>query len=422
MDDSIILNPDGLQLEDIANSLDYDELYRTKNMFLPPDLWEPIIRKEFITRVQASGVLNSSSTEQPKIEISAPSGSRIDAAVHEIAYNEQIQYHWMNCVPTIPSYAYAQSADTAENKSHRVNNKRSRSKSGHSTEPNDQGPQAKAPASGRLKTLNQEQPECDSSAIMETTKDAKICWDVGEVLGTFIEQDDKLGNTELLPHEERNVLIRARAAMAKAGEASQKEFTTAFQKRAMGTEVLHNISFHATQIQAQIAISATEMRKSTQNVIDNDPSISLESLPVSRLNIDTARRHTNWVNRALDIMRQAAYDERHDPRMKVTKHMRTDVATLIPWRPRYGFHGDTAPNSTQAQTDQHALEAQPTAPMQAEPSEPSKMMSVSLANLGAGGGMDQEEFELLEHNEDEMNGDLHDNPIRVSDTATNADN
>ena len=200
--------------------------------------------------------------------------------------------------------------------------------------------------------------------------------------------------------------------MYKAGEASQREFTTAFQKRAMGTEALNKILFHAIWIQAQIAISVAEMRNSTQNVIDNDPSIPLESLPVSLLDIDTARRHVNWVRRALHV-RQAAYDERHDPRLESTKHMRTAVTTLFPyaWRPT---PHSTAPGAglapTQTQNKQHAPETQPIIPMQAKPSDSPKTMSVSLANLAAGGGREQEEFESLEHDADEMEGDTEASP------------
>ena len=110
-------------------------------------------------------------------------------------------------------------------------------------------------------------------------------------------------------------------------------------------------------------------------------------------------------------------------RMKATKHMRTAVVRLVPWRPRYRPPGNTAPNSTLTNTDPRAPETQPTAPVQVEPSEPSKTMSFSLATLAAraGGGMDQEEFQLLKHNAEEMNGDPNGSPTRVSSTATNAD-
>ena len=92
-------------------------------------------------------------------------------------------------------------------------------------------------------------------------------------------------------------------------------------------------------------------------------------------------------------MRQAAYDERHDPRMKATKHRRTAVARLTAWVPRYKPPSGSM-NSTQVITDPRAQETQPTTSMQVEQSsEPSKTMSVSLANLGAGGGRECEQAE-----------------------------
>ena len=194
----------------------------------------------------------------------------------------------MNHKPTASSYAYAKWADPPKDTPHRANNKRNRSELGHSTEQNSQGPQAKTGTIFRILNgaivvngsieekqyeASQKEPtkatQGDNPGTAESNQDTKICWDVEEVLQDFIEEDARLGNIKFLPHEIRNILKRARKAMAEAGEASQKEFTTAFQKRAMGTELLQNLSFHATQIQAEIAISAEEMRDSTQKVLDN---------------------------------------------------------------------------------------------------------------------------------------------------------
>ena len=218
MDDLLILNPEGPQLEDITNTLDYDELYRTENLFLPPDVWEPIVRKEFITRVQSSGSLESSNIELPNLEASAPSGSRIDAAIHEIAHYETKKYHWMNHKPTASSYAYAKWADPPKDTPHRANNKRNRSELGHSTEQNSQGPQAKTGTIFRILNgaivvngsieekqyeASQKEPtkatQGDNPGTAESNQDTKICWDVEEVLQDFIEEDARLGNVKFLP-------------------------------------------------------------------------------------------------------------------------------------------------------------------------------------------------------------------------------